>query len=238
MARLNPGRESSRWEDSLQAVIDNAAAAAISCRNSGDWDNYHYAVKVREDARTQLAAQRARQRQRELSEQLRDWKPIGVAEEPVVDLDDLPAHPAPAKPSVPEEFIGPYDLRDKDGDWWREIRPGRYVHVGPDWSVDTPTKLPDRGRNGRSLAEIQQKWGPLKQVERPAYDWASHPRVGQPCPTSIPLDQSDTNRCLFYGEKLNDLACSRPRGHDGMHIATAGPLPGAEVLAIYREETP
>lgn len=59
--------------------------------------------------------------------------------------------------------------------------------------------------------------------------------VGYPCPTEIVLDQG-MNRCRFYGEKLDNLACSRPHGHQGDHIATAGALPGAEVLAIASTE--
>jgi hypothetical protein len=59
--------------------------------------------------------------------------------------------------------------------------------------------------------------------------------VGYPCPVDVVLDQG-MNRCPVYGPQLDNLACSRPQGHDGDHIATAGALPGAEVLAIASSE--
>lgn len=58
--------------------------------------------------------------------------------------------------------------------------------------------------------------------------------VGKPCPADIPLSQGQ-DRCLFGGAPLDDLLCSRTTGHDGNHIATAGDVSGAEVLAVCAE---
>jgi hypothetical protein len=48
----------------------------------------------------------------------------------------------------------PRSVWDREGDTWREVRPGVYRLVDPGWDDDTLPEYP--------LAELAQRWGPLR----------------------------------------------------------------------------
>lgn len=114
-----------------------------------------------------------------------------------------------------------------------KAKPKTAPRTPADTQLDTPVsivevtdaytgKVTSRYKGGRRIPDTPP--GPQHPVVE----------VGKPCPADIPLSQGQ-DRCLFGGGSLDDLLCSRKTGHDGNHIATAGDVPGAEVLAVCAE---
>lgn len=121
-----------------------------------------------------------------------------------------------------------------------KIKPKTAPRTPADIQLDTPVSIVEVTDAHTGKVTSRYKGGrriPDDGSDKPYTPPGPHrpvAEVGKPCPEHIALSQG-LDRCLFGGRALDDLLCSRKTGHDGNHIATAGDVPGAEVLAVCAE---